>query len=899
MKVKNKALTKNMVIIVFFFLVSLLCHIRFLGADGYSFLGSGSDGTSQMLTFTSFLEKNWENGNFWWSWNYGIGGDIFSELSYYYTTSIFFVIRFIIKFILGVDFSNLILTVQWKLFWSILKQILAMTGMYFFLNCDQEDPKTPWNIIGSVIYGTGIWYLQYSINFDYMTDAIVWLPIVCLGIKRYRKKRKSGILIFSFACMVTNSFYFGYMSCLFIGTFILVDCFEKSITLKMYIQEVMRIVGILILGIGISAVGFLPAVQAFLMSDRQRIEVIYRWLPNLQELIHIFDNLFLRGSSILTLPYCILIVFLLRWKKVDFETKKRTFLFGIWGLGFLIPAFSSIMNGFSYTTDRWYYILLFAVGYVIPVWLRQFDKISSVSIKKTIILMTVIIFMFFTRTKRGVIIVSRYEYVCFAVGIFMLLLLVIKKYKKIQNKEIYFERVIVGLVVISAIAHNIGYANTSGLKLKKETDLDALTYRTSLINGELLADEEFARISNRSVQNSGGRMENAALLADNKGLSSYNSLINKNTQEWFKRKYNCYFRFITPSYFNGVGERLFLENALGVKYITHGNEIPYGYKEKQLAEGQIVFENQNIVGIDLWYDTILSQTEWELFSIAQRDAAIMQTAVVEENERLYLKEKLDDTVKKISIEAEDVQYENCKVEGNKLIVSAGETENVFEAQRGKIRIKLPKSQLQNAEGEYLLSMNLSVDEETVLLTPPYAFYMTVNGKDVFKYRNSYNWTYNLDNYSFRINKDTEEIIVELTSGEYEIKDIELYFNSYENLEKWTEERNKYNLQNLKIEKNRLEGTIQNKEAGILALNVPYTPGWTCYVDGKEEKLLKVNGIFSGIELKKGNHEIKMVFFPPYLKTGFAITIVSIGIYAVLVYVRIRNLRKQKKRYENP
>ena len=71
------------------------------------------------------------------------------------------------------------------------------------------------------------------------------------------------------------------------------------------------------------------------------------------------------------------------------------------------------------------------------------------------------------------------------------------------------------------------------------------------------------------------------------------------------------------------------------------------------------------------------------------------------------------------------------------------------------------------------------------------------------------------------------------------------------------------------------------------------------MDGKEQKLLKVNGIFSGIELEKGNHEIKLVFFPPYLKSGLAITIVSIGIYVLIIYVKIRNVRKQKKRNKKP
>ena len=130
----------------------------------------------------------------------------------------------------------------------------------------------------------------------------------------------------------------------------------------------------------------------------------------------------------------------------------------------------------------------------------------------------------------------------------------------------------------------------------------------------------------------------------------------------------------------------------------------------------------------------------------------------------------------------------------------------------------------------------------------------------------------------------------MTPGIYDINDCKLYFNSYEKLTDWTKERNKYNLENLELDKNKIRGEIKNDEKGILALNVPFNPGWKCYVDGKKQEVVKVNGVFSGIELESGTHDIEMVFFPVYLKYGAIITVISICFS--VIYFKIKRTKNR-------
>lgn len=76
-----------------------------------------------------------------------------------------------------------------------------------------------------------------------------------------------------------------------------------------------------------------------------------------------------------------------------------------------------------------------------------------------------------------------------------------------------------------------------------------------------------------------------------------------------------------------------------------------------------------------------------------------------------------------------------------------------------------------------------------------------------------------------------------------------------------------------------------KSNGILVLTDTFFPGWKAYVDGKEEKIYRVNGLVRGVFLEKGKHSIVFKYFPFSFKLGLGISLLSILILMLIMALR--------------
>ena len=56
-----------------------------------------------------------------------------------------------------------------------------------------------------------------------------------------------------------------------------------------------------------------------------------------------------------------------------------------------------------------------------------------------------------------------------------------------------------------------------------------------------------------------------------------------------------------------------------------------------------------------------------------------------------------------------------------------------------------------------------------------------------------------------------------------------------------------------------------------------------YVDGKEIEYFKIYNAFIGINLDKGDHQIKMIYISPYIKEGIILSIS--GIILTIIYIK--------------
>ena len=76
------------------------------------------------------------------------------------------------------------------------------------------------------------------------------------------------------------------------------------------------------------------------------------------------------------------------------------------------------------------------------------------------------------------------------------------------------------------------------------------------------------------------------------------------------------------------------------------------------------------------------------------------------------------------------------------------------------------------------------------------------------------------------------------------------------------------------ENNRVQINAHLSEPGVLVLTDAFYPGWKVFVGGKEQKILRANYLFRGVELRAGNHEVEFVYDPISFKIGLLISLLT-------------------------
>ncbi len=84
----------------------------------------------------------------------------------------------------------------------------------------------------------------------------------------------------------------------------------------------------------------------------------------------------------------------------------------------------------------------------------------------------------------------------------------------------------------------------------------------------------------------------------------------------------------------------------------------------------------------------------------------------------------------------------------------------------------------------------------------------------------------------------------------------------------------------------VSGTVTADEAGVLYTSIPYSEGWTLYVDGVETEITKIADALIGVELSAGEHTIELKYFPYGLKLGIIISLLGLaGMCAYFIYFK--------------
>ncbi|ETP67553.1 YfhO family protein [Planococcus glaciei] len=855
MKTKRRGTyAKKVLPLLSLLLAAVLFHWKFL-FEGNN-LAVNLDAINQFAFFFPHLVESYADGSFFWSWSYGLGGDLLGEFAYYYTTSPLFYGVVLAEMLFDFDWS-ILKTIDFKMHLSVLKSFLAMLGMYGLVRYEKFEP---WKALASALaYGSSIIFFAHAALIDYMTEAFLYVPLTIFGLLYYQRTGKSRFFILGIFLSVASNFYLGFISSIFYGlaAIVLTPLKEKSV-FKTYAPLLLHYA----IGLGLAFAGFLPGVLSVYYSDRLAIKPEIPlffgadWVASLPE--QVWGNIGDLGFLFIT-AIAGLMIFL----PADAKTKRKSILALLLFICYFVPYMYSVFNGFSHIQYRWFYILNFAVAFALPNWLTAAMRVPKRLLAFVLIAVGLSLWALYTKEERLGSAADLYNIAAMGFGISSLLLFYAMGKAK---RNAWLAGLFVLALGANAIANVVGYTEEKIINRFGAGNLiDEYFNQPSLDHAEeqkifsaLVPEQnEFYR----TYYGTKDRL-NHAMLYGYYGTSAYNSVLKKNLHSFVKKDYNV--RQTNPlrngvvvstySLFDG---RWALETGLGVKYqvLPKDEKAPFGYEKVEETETYSVYENPSAVGIDMWYTETISETEWRQLNVAERDALFLNTLVVADRYVLARTENWKEQLpERIKVDLANADYHNASMAEGLLTVQSG----------GKVRIPIEGKE---EPGEYMVYFDITpVQDQSMKLN--------VNGKEVLKRETSYIYSYPNEGYLFRLDGQTDEIVIEISPGTYKISGLKVYWNSYEQFRAQAKQREVYSMENLHVKGNGVSGDLSVREQGILFLSIPYSEQWKLKVNGEEAELLEVQSAFSGILLKPGEYRIELSYITPGFYPGLIVTVLS-------------------------
>jgi len=177
--------------------------------------------------------------------------------------------------------------------WSFLlfiQPIMALFFMYLFLSLFSLKKEAIW--LGAISFGFSGFMLVWSQENAVVAQSALWLPLVLFGIEGYLKNKKPWyyyLAIIALACSIFGGFiqitFYVFVFSFLYGLF-------RIKTLKLpFLQYALKIIGIYIFSISLSAIQLIPSIEAFMESPRSTSSAWYLFEGYLLPLTHLFNAL--------------------------------------------------------------------------------------------------------------------------------------------------------------------------------------------------------------------------------------------------------------------------------------------------------------------------------------------------------------------------------------------------------------------------------------------------------------------------------------------------------------------------------------------------------------------------------------------------------------------------------
>lgn len=768
--------------------------------------------------------------------------------------------------------------------------------------------------MGTMIYIFAGWTIYAAMKHPYFSNPMIYLPLILLGIDKIYKKQKPYVFIWSVSLAGLSNFYFFYMLGIFMVLYAIFRYFDlfadrsiKNIGKWLGVFAVYSVIAVLI-----AAVILLPVILPVFGTDRFKAE---NYVPLFYDRIYyekylgclIGENMIQWGVAGYT-AVSLAGVFVLFSKKKKYTALKAGFV--LLNVFLLLPYAGHVLNGLSYVSNRWIWAYGMLIAYIFVKIYPELFALTLTEKRKVFVMLLIYCILALlpeaARTQRNLM----------AMVLLSLSTFTVLSFGNIFTRERNLTVMVAGFL-IAGILFNMHYQYSyekdylseftdSGEALEKlETGVDRAVLSTD--------DPSVYRYDQMDTNSS----ENSSMQMGTNSTAYYFSVASSSIANFFDEMY-----LNTPweQHYNNLDGRTILDRLASVKYfvVKKGKEsdLPYGYSRlsgeaEKNGKTYLAYADEDALPLGYTYDSWISREDYDKVTVTEKQQALLQGVVLDDSSLPETETHFNDR----EVSYYTSEGKGCRLKNGKVVVTQ---ENA--------QLKLVFKGEENAE-TYLITEGLDYEglSPREMISDKKWSKMTTYEQNKLLEENS-NWRYWKESQKASIQiggrflKKTIQIFTDkynaysgkhnflcntgysekgrhtitLTfenTGVYSFDSLKIYCQPMTEIDSQTSKLGEEVLTDVKIGNNEINGKISLSDTKALVLSIPYSEGWTAYVDGEETELKEANTMYMALELPKGDHEIHLVYWTPYLRTGLCLTCIGVLCYIVLVLIN-----RKKKRF---
>ncbi len=880
-------------------LIGLIVFRKFLTFKKlYVFSDIGGDSLYYSLPHLAFWNERFHEGIFSaWSFSIGTGQSVFAMNQWVFDP--FNWILFLVKketfpFLIG--------------YVVLLKSLVS--GLFFQAYLRRMGCASYATLVGGVLYAFNGYLILWGQHYNFST-ACVCSVFILWALEGWFQKKKWFPLVFSVFATAAWSYYFFFMIAIFVAIYVQFRIAAMGFSWRTWLKENAKVAALSLLGLGLACFTLMPAVYTVMKGSRLAWEIpslislaspsyfltllsrFYSTHVSMDHpLRHFYDwrnyyeapNVYTGLLTLLLLPSL--------WILTR-NSRRYLFLCLTVGLLFLsVPFLSGLLNGFSYVSYRWTFLL-------IPMLLLGAMKALNLLIEgqrlSSTFLMALTITLVAVFSALLALASPIYGWPLtevwsgfrenFSVILFLVIYLLCLVGIQCPSTKFLAQITLLLMVTLEILVHSNTDVNQRVLLdasyvREHQGIFDHTVAAVTFLNNN---DSDFFRIG----KSYSGASWNDPIGQYFHGTTSYISLNNSSYLKFLKDREVSYPNLnVTRIPF----DRYQLSTLLGVKYhlATRDSDVPFGYRPVATFGKLNLYKNEYSLPIGIAFDFYILEEDLKALSPLEKDEISLEAVVLSSDSparsrlRRYASLLPEPSCSPFSpldpSQTLKVRFENLVLIDNHFPRSL-EIKTELTDPHLTLPLEHPLS------GEFQVDMQITSPKdvtatlwwrqgEGIFLVPRSQYFLVSQG--THRYHIDLGFLDRID----RIRFDLANL-----PGRYIVRDFTLNFrNTIPNADRYKASVEHLRKEPFRVERKtetEIEGTINTARNKMLVFSIPYGAGWNALVDGKTAIVEKVNSGFSGVELTQGQHRILFSYTQPWLNLGATLSSISLFILMLL------------------